>query len=442
MKRTTPSILQQFRSSFSSIHPHYKRNHRCNVNHIVGVTTRNYRPLKPNNFNLIHLNFYQTRNITSYLWSKIGDNLQKQITEWISAIQKEDQHFSQPQPLLLPLNFENQKLSQRNDPKNQEITIYIKGFLASHTSTSNLLKQFKSGEHKYAMSADESHFQSWKNSHEILCLRESHRWSSHAKCWQWESGKLPHQFDLNALNSELLFKKDMATSVSTTTPITTDGISNNSVDTNFNPLSFTPVPIATLTFAGLNILNAVRKSKYLFSAASLTALPAMLLTDVALSLAMAYYEFQKANENAKEYAIELSKELHLLKAQYGKVRVVAHSLGCKHLIEALKLMPVELRPDEVHLCAPAISEEEAQEILVQGVSTKNTFHYYSPNDYLLSYIFPIVSSSKRQALGVHEMKSLHLYANTRSLKVCEHFDGIWVHNMYGQNFYKFAISAQ
>ncbi|KAG2379052.1 hypothetical protein C9374_007690 [Naegleria lovaniensis] len=290
------------------------------------------------------------------------------------------------------------------------------------------------------MSADESHFQAWKNSHEILCLSESHRWNSHATCWQWESGKLPHQVDFNALASDISFRKDIKNNETSKT--TTDGASNATDDINFNPLSFTPVPVATLTFAGLNILNAARKSKYLFSAASLTALPAMLLTDVALSLAMAYYEFQKANENAKEYAIELSKELHLLKTQYGKVRVVAHSLGCKHLIEALKLMPLEYRPDEVHLCAPAISEEDAQDILVQGVATKNTFHYYSPNDYLLSYIFPIVSTTGHQALGVHSMKSLHLYANTHSLQVCEHFDGIWVHNMYGQNFYKFAIASQ
>ncbi len=128
--------------------------------------------------------------------------------------------------------------------------------------------------------------------------------------WQWESGRLPHQVDFNSLK-ETTEKKE------------------------FNPLSFVPIPFATLTYAGLNIINAMRKSKLIFSAAYLTTLPAMLLTDVALTLAMGYYEFMKANQNATDFAIELSKELHLLRVKYKKLRIVSHSLGSKHLIGKL-----------------------------------------------------------------------------------------------------------
>lgn len=38
------------------------------------------------------------------------------------------------------------------------------------------------------------------------------------------------------------------------------------------------------------------------------------------------------------------------------LRVVAHSLGCRHLLEAVKLLALEERPDEVHLCAPACTQ--------------------------------------------------------------------------------------
>ena len=136
-------------------------------------------------------------------------------------------------------------------------------------------------------------------------------WNAQAFAWQWESGRLVHQVDFGSLSK----KED-----------------EKEAPKSFNPLSFVPIPVATLTFAGLNILNTLRKSKIVFTAASLTSIPAVLMTDVAITLAMAYYEFQKANQNAVEYALELSKELHLLRSQYKKVRVVAHSLGCKHLI--------------------------------------------------------------------------------------------------------------
>lgn len=129
--------------------------------------------------------------------------------------------------------------------------------------------------------------------------------------WQWESGRLPHQIDFQSLQE--------------------------SEKKTFNPLSFIPIPLTTLAYAGVNVINALRKSRLLFSAASLYTLPGILLTDVSLTLALAYYEFMKANQNAKEFALVLSKELHLLRMKHGKLRIVAHSLGAKHLIGMLHL---------------------------------------------------------------------------------------------------------
>ncbi|KAG2379053.1 hypothetical protein C9374_007691 [Naegleria lovaniensis] len=126
MNQTIPSTLR--RSSLAAaIHGKnwFFNNLLCDTN------IRNYNMQTKSNSKIlfnIHSNCFQVRNITSNFWSKIGDNLQNQITEWISAIQKEDQQFSQPQPLLLPLNIENQTLAQRKDPTNQEVTVYIKDF--------------------------------------------------------------------------------------------------------------------------------------------------------------------------------------------------------------------------------------------------------------------------------------------------------------------------
>ena len=43
--------------------------------------------------------------------------------------------------------------------------------------------------------------------------------------------------------------------------------------------------------------------------------------------------------------------------------MVAHSLGCKMLVRALREMEVEERPCEVHLAAPALVEAQEADIL-------------------------------------------------------------------------------
>lgn len=104
-------------------------------------------------------------------WNQVENSLEKQISEWVRKLETKDKEFKQPTALLLPLSVENPTLLDRNDT-DYEMTVYVKGFLGSHTSTSHLIKQFKSADSDFSLSNDVSHFQSWKNSHEVLSLRE------------------------------------------------------------------------------------------------------------------------------------------------------------------------------------------------------------------------------------------------------------------------------
>ena len=108
---------------------------------------------------------------TFFKWEQIGETLQSQITDWLKTIEKQDEQFKQPNAMLLPLSIENPTLINRNDPKSAEVTLYIKGFLGSHTSSSQLLQSVTNTNSNYSLSGDVSHFQAWRKSHEVLSLR-------------------------------------------------------------------------------------------------------------------------------------------------------------------------------------------------------------------------------------------------------------------------------
>ena len=71
------------------------------------------------------------------------------------------------------------------------------------------------------------------------------------------------------------------------------------------------------------------------------------------------------------------------------MRVVAHSLGCRFVVEALRSMPKEMRPNEVHLCAPAITEEEELGNHLHHLSSDNdsAYLYHCDRDLILSKLF-------------------------------------------------------
>ncbi len=84
----------------------------------------------------------------------------------------------------------------------------------------------------------------------------------------------------------------------------------------------------------------------------------------------------------------------------GRYRLLAHSLGCRLVLEALPLLPAEQRPQEVHLMAAAATEEAHARRLPQLVSPEGgrVYHYYCGADEALASGF-LLASGGRRALG-------------------------------------------
>eukprot|EP01125_Pyxidicula_operculata_P011992 TRINITY_DN3933_c0_g1_i2.p1 TRINITY_DN3933_c0_g1~~TRINITY_DN3933_c0_g1_i2.p1 ORF type:complete len:238 (-),score=12.57 TRINITY_DN3933_c0_g1_i2:37-750(-) len=175
----------------------------------------------------------------------------------------------------------------------------------------------------FARNKEPEHFEGWKHSHEKLVLRKS--WGTCAYGWHWDSGTI------------------------------------------------TDIPVPWTTLAGIS-WSSFKMTSRLFRLSPM-GLASMAVIDVGFYLAMRYWQ---ATQNAETFAAQLAKAIGELQQESsgGKLRLVAHSLGCKLLIHALTMLPQNLLPHEVYLCGPAIIESEVQELIAM-LSKEQTFVYYS-----------------------------------------------------------------
>ena len=91
-----------------------------------------------------------------------------------------------------------------------------------------------------------------------------------------------------------------------------------------------------------------------------------------------YLQFREAERAALKDAPMLAAECSHFQGNY---RVVAFSLGCRLVLEALPRLPPSQRPVEVHLCAAAVTEEYALPRLPKLCSPRGrAFHYHSASD--------------------------------------------------------------
>lgn len=144
------------------------------------------------------------------------------------------------------------------------------------------------------------------------------------------------------------------------------------------------------------------------------------------------YQYMQASRSARERADGLAERLVRLRKRYRTLRIVAHSLGCLHVIEAVALLAPHERPDVIHLCAPACSEGEVGANLV-GLARQRAFLYHSRSDLVLRAGFPIVSGGV--ALGATGPRQS--YDGLTTVNVADHFR-FWVHLRYKSQFAKFA----
>jgi hypothetical protein len=143
-------------------------------------------------------------------------------------------------------------------------------------------------------------------------------------------------------------------------------------------------------------------------------------------------QYELARRSASERADALAKRLLMLRGRYGRLRVVGHSLGCLHVIEALALLKPDQRPDIVHLCAPACTESELEGRL-DNLGREAAFLYHARSDLVLRLGFPGIGSER--ALGSVGVK--RAYAGLTPVDVREHFR-FWVHLQYKNRFERFA----
>jgi hypothetical protein len=98
------------------------------------------------------------------------------------------------------------------------------------------------------------------------------------------------------------------------------------------------------------------------------------------------YQYVTASRSALEQAGDQAAHLRRLAAEERRVRVVAHSLGCRHVIEAVSQLEAARRPHEIHLCAPACREKDVAEKL-SGLAQERTYLYYTNKDRMLELVF-------------------------------------------------------
>ncbi len=144
--------------------------------------------------------------------------------------------------------------------------------------------------------------------------------------------------------------------------------------------------------------------------------------------ALFVHQYLVATRNAQALAEEHATQLAALAEGDARVRVVAHSLGCRQVIEAASSLPPELRPDEIHLCAPAVREDHVEEKL-PSLARGATYLYYTEKDRVLDLGFTPLARGR--ALGYSGTREA--YAGLTALDVSEQFD-FFVHGEYKTRF--------
>ncbi len=227
------------------------------------------------------------------------------------------------------------------------------------------------------------HFDDWRSAH--VKLERSHGWGARAVACRWPAGEL--------------LPRSLAAM----------GAVKGAVDV-------------------FRIVRNVRR------AAKLAHWGAMAAEELAFLTAHFVYQYVAATRSAAERAEDLAAHLEALAAEHERVRVVAHSLGCRHVIEGVALLAPQRRPAEIHLCAPACREQDVADKL-GGLALERTWLYYTRKDRVLDLAFTPIARGRALGHTGPENPPPDLLA----IDVGEHFD-FWVHGEYSRRFDRLAAA--
>ncbi len=149
-----------------------------------------------------------------------------------------------------------------------------------------------------------------------------------------------------------------------------------------------------------------------------------------------WWNYQEAEEKAIEFAPYLARDIMRLNNEYEKVWVVAHSLGGRLVLEAVKNLSDEdhgYLPWRVDLCAPAACEDEVKGILGRGIAQDRAWLYYTDKDWTLRWLRWLARGG--EAMGAHGLEGRYWerYRNLTAVDVSEKFDFL-VHKEYENRF--------
>eukprot|EP01135_Chromosphaera_perkinsii_P005191 Nk52_evm9s322 gene=Nk52_evmTU9s322 len=216
---------------------------------------------------------------------------------------------------------------EEEEEEEEEVTLYIKGF--------------RSLDH------DRESFDTWRHCHNALCLLK--RWRGAALGYSWKNTYTYDQQEQQEQQHEGEEKKGTHREERPLSS-TVGRNSNNTSNSDYYYKSLM-IPIQYGKYIVPLVTNRV-----FFPVASL------LTIEMAAYVAQLYSEFSYAlritSQLEDKNVVNLAGVLRELRDTYPRVRVVAHSLGCRYLLAALSTIPPNERPDEVHLCAPAVTVAE------------------------------------------------------------------------------------
>ncbi|KAI8065730.1 hypothetical protein BC940DRAFT_240795 [Gongronella butleri] len=161
-----------------------------------------------------------------------------------------------------------------------------------------------------------------------------------------------------------------------------------------------PIPFASLGSAAYLIGRNMQQLRHLRFPSPASIFGALAI-DAGLHMGRLAYQFHVATKESHERAETLAFRLLQLREKYDKIRLVGHSLGCRHIVEACSLLTLRDRPNEIHLCAPALVRNDILPMVAVGsggIGQQNTMIYYSHKDVTLGVLFRALVAGD-QAIG-------------------------------------------
>eukprot|EP00011_Vannellida_sp_DIVA3-517-6-12_P003632 CAMPEP_0114627770 /NCGR_PEP_ID=MMETSP0168-20121206/12471_1 /TAXON_ID=95228 ORGANISM="Vannella sp., Strain DIVA3 517/6/12" /NCGR_SAMPLE_ID=MMETSP0168 /ASSEMBLY_ACC=CAM_ASM_000044 /LENGTH=268 /DNA_ID=CAMNT_0001839121 /DNA_START=1 /DNA_END=803 /DNA_ORIENTATION=- len=193
----------------------------------------------------------------------------------------------------------------------------------------------------------------------------------------------------------------------------------------------TPVPIATLMTAAYHGYRVISSAARLVPSPHRLAMTAV--SEAGVTAGQLIMQYRSAVAHIRAHGHVLAQHLSALRQDkgYERVRVVAHSLGCKLLLQSILELADEDLPDEVHLCAPAARESDVKDALYRAAKER-LFIYHCSRDLVLNTAFRVMEFGA--ALGSEGPSADMLeYCNQRmdaTAVDASHLFGFKVHSDY------------